>query len=95
MAIRKDLSTAKCWSSQERLDSRGEAADMAAKIGCTVADGVTKKTTILVVGDQDVRKLAGQEKSSKHRKAEDLIEKGQTIRIVRETDFGELVKSDL
>jgi DNA polymerase-3 subunit epsilon len=74
---------------------RGEAADMAAKIGCAVADGVTKKTTILVVGDQDVRKLAGQEKSSKHRKAEDLIKKGQTIRIVRETDFRELVNSDL
>ncbi len=35
---------------------RREAADMAAKIGCTVGQGVTKKTTILVVGDQDVTK---------------------------------------
>jgi len=70
---------------------RREAADMAAKIGCTVADGVNKKTTILVVGDQDVRKLAGQEKSSKHRKAEDLILKGQAIRILKESDFKELV----
>ena len=39
---------------------RRESADMAAKIGCTVANGVTKDTTILVVGDQDVKKLAGQ-----------------------------------
>ncbi len=31
-----------------------EAADMASKIGCQVASGVTKKTTILVVGDQDI-----------------------------------------
>jgi DNA polymerase-3 subunit epsilon len=70
---------------------RREAADMAAKIGCTVADGVTKNTTILVVGDQDVKKLAGHEKSSKHRKAEVLIQKGQTLRILRESDFKELV----
>lgn len=71
---------------------RREAADMAARIGCTVADGVTKNTTILVVGDQDVKKLAGHEKSSKHRKAKILIQKGQALRILRESDFRELVK---
>jgi DNA polymerase-3 subunit epsilon len=72
---------------------RREAADMAARIGCTVAEAVNKKTTMLVVGDQDIRKLAGQEKSTKHRKAEDLTLKGQSIRIFRETDFKELVSS--
>ena len=66
---------------------RREAAEMAARIGCQVEPGVTKRTTILVVGDQDVKKLAGHEKSSKHRKAEGLISKGQVIRILRETDF--------
>jgi DNA polymerase III subunit epsilon len=71
--------------------SRRMAADMAAKIGCTVVDGVNKKTTILVVGDQDVKKLAGHEKSSKHRKVEKLIAEGYSIRILRETDFKELV----
>ena len=70
---------------------RRDAADMASKIGCQVASGVTKKTTLLVVGDQDIKRLAGHEKSSKHRKAEILISKGQSIRIVRETDFKELV----
>jgi len=70
---------------------RREAADMATIIGCSVANGVTKKTTILVVGDQDVKKLAGHEKSSKHRKAEELIQKGQVLRIIRESDFKELV----
>lgn len=69
---------------------RREAADMAARIGCHVEPGVTKKTTLLVVGDQDIKKLAGHEKSSKHRKAEELIAKGQAIRILRETDFREL-----
>jgi DNA polymerase-3 subunit epsilon len=71
--------------------SRRMAAEIAANIGCTVFDGVNKKTTILVVGDQDVKKLAGHEKSSKHRKAEKLIAEGCPIRILRESDFKELV----
>lgn len=70
---------------------RREAADMASQIGCQVASGVTQKTTILVVGDQDIKRLVGHEKSSKHRKAENLISNGQSIRIIRETDFKELV----
>ncbi len=70
---------------------RREAADLAASIGCTIASGVTKKTTLLVVGDQDVTKLAGKAKSSKHLKAEQLIAKGQKIRIIKESDFKELV----
>lgn len=70
---------------------RAEAADMAASIGCKVESGVTKKTTILVVGNQDIKKLAGHEKSSKHRKAEELILNGQPIRILGENDFKELI----
>jgi len=70
---------------------RREAANLAASIGCTVASGVTKNTTLLVVGDQDVTKLAGKAQSSKHLKAEQLIAKGQKIRIIKESDFKELV----
>ena len=72
---------------------RREAADIAASIGCDVDAGVTKRTTLLVVGDQDVQRLAGHEKSTKHRKAERLIQAGQPIRILRETDFRELARS--
>jgi DNA polymerase-3 subunit epsilon len=71
---------------------RHEAADLAAAIGCEVAASVNKATTILVVGDQDIRRLAGHEKSSKHRKAEDLIIKGHPIKIIMESDFLRLVK---
>lgn len=71
---------------------RREAADLAASIGCSVASGVTKKTTLLVVGDQDVSKLAGKEKSLKHLKAEQLIWKGQKIRIIKESDFKKLAR---
>jgi DNA polymerase-3 subunit epsilon len=72
---------------------RREAADLAASIGCTVAPGVTKKTSMLVVGDQDISRLAGKEKSSKHLKAEQLISKGQKIRVIKESDFKELVNN--
>ena len=71
---------------------RREAADLASGVGCTVAEGVTKKTTLLVVGDQDISKLAGKEKSSKHLKAEQLIQKGHNLRIIKESDFKELVR---
>lgn len=71
---------------------RREAADLAASAGCKVDRSVTENTTLLVVGDQDARRLAGHEKSSKHRKAESLIEKGRPIRILRETDFKKIVK---
>lgn len=71
---------------------RREAADLAARVGCEVDAGVTKDTTVLIVGDQDVMRLApGQLKSSKHLKVEALIAKGQPIRILRESDFLQLV----
>lgn len=70
---------------------RHEAADLAASVGCAVGDNVTKHTTLLVVGDQDIQRLAGHDKSSKHRKAEQLIAAGQQLRILGETDFRELV----
>lgn len=67
--------------------SRSEAAARAAAAGCDVGDNINKKTTILVVGDQDLRYTRGEEKSSKHRKAEAMIADGAFIRIVRESDF--------
>lgn len=66
---------------------RRAAADLAHEAGAGVEPGVTKTTTMLVVGDQDLDKLAGHEKSSKHRKAEQLISAGRPIRIVGEADF--------
>jgi DNA polymerase III subunit epsilon len=72
---------------------RREAADLAAQVGCDVTSGVGLKTTILVVGDQDLGQLHGHDKSTKHRKAEELIKQGRSIRIMRETDFRELVST--
>jgi DNA polymerase-3 subunit epsilon len=47
-----------------------------------------------VVGDQDVRHLAGHEKSSKHRKAETLIQSGQYLKVISEQDFARLVAAE-
>jgi DNA polymerase-3 subunit epsilon len=71
--------------------SREAAAQLASTAGCDVADTVNQRTTILVVGDQDLRLTKGQEKSSKHRKAEALIAKGCAIKIVGESDFKRLI----
>jgi DNA polymerase III subunit epsilon len=70
---------------------RREAADLAAAAGCRVDGGVTKHTTLLMVGDQDIRKLNGHKKSDKHRKAEEWIQKGHPIRILGERDFERIV----
>jgi DNA polymerase-3 subunit epsilon len=71
---------------------RREAAQLAADAGCEVVPSVGKSTTLLVVGDQDIRRLAGHQKSSKHRRAEEFIANGQAIRILGESDFRRLVE---
>ncbi|WP_414153804.1 hypothetical protein [Paracoccus denitrificans] len=60
---------------------------MAANAGIRVVNSVSKKVTLLVVGDQDLSLLAGHEKSTKHRKAEELISTGHPIRIIGEAEF--------
>ena len=67
------------------------AADLAAAAGCSVADTVSGKTTLLVAGEPDVRRLARHGKSAKHRKAERLIAEGVPIQILSEMDFMELL----
>lgn len=71
--------------------TRREAADMVAEAGCSVANNVSKKVTMLVVGTQNRSRFNGYKKSSKHRMAEALIEKGANIRMLSESDFAELV----
>ncbi len=72
--------------------TRKEMARLASECGCRVMDSVTSDTTILLVGDQDIERLMGYEKSSKQRKAEALIERGKEIKILTESDFMSLLK---
>ncbi|MDP0930055.1 exonuclease domain-containing protein [Paracoccus onubensis] len=71
--------------------SRTEAAELAARAGMSVKAGVTKQTTHLVVGDQDLSLLAGHARSSKHRKAQEMQDVGHPIQIIGESDFRRLV----
>ena len=81
-----------CFTGELNM-TRAEASKAAASLGISVKNGITKKTTMLVVGDQDLELLAGHLKSSKHRKAQELIAKGQNIKVLSETEFVELLKS--
>ena len=71
--------------------SRRQAAEAAARAGCAVGASVGQRTTLLVVGSQDARRLAGRQMSSKQRRAEELIAGGRRIRIVGESDFLRLI----
>lgn len=71
---------------------RGEISDLAAKHGFDVKSGVSKKLNYLVIGVQDLTLLAGHEKSSKHRKAEDLVKEGLNIQIITEKEFLKIVE---
>jgi len=68
-----------------------QAADLAAWAGCDVANTVTRKTTILVVGLQDPAVLASKSRSTKPIRAERLIAQGFSIRILDERAFYALV----
>jgi len=74
--------------------SRVEAATFAAGAGITVKTNVSKKVTLLVVGDQDISTLAGHDKSSKHRRAEELQLEGHEIKILGESEFLKLIAID-
>ena len=73
--------------------TRQEAAELAAPAGCQPQSGVNKHTTLLVVGDQDIRRINESGKSTKHLKAEKLIQEGKPLRIIGESDFKTLIQS--
>lgn len=66
---------------------REEASRLVRKLGGTVGSSVTKKTTILITNTKDIGDLKREEMSTKLRKAIDLKNKGQLIRILNEEEF--------
>lgn len=67
---------------------KADQADLASFAGCTVANGVTMKTTLVVIGDN---RFTRGEKSGKWKKAEQLAQQGLPIRIMSESDFNALI----
>ncbi len=70
---------------------RKDAAQLAVNKGAFYCSTVTKKTNFLVMGVQDYKKFVDGEKSSKLKKAEELIEKGQDLEIIDENEFFKLL----
>lgn len=64
--------------------NRENAANFAASLGCKVDSGVTRKTTLLVVGEDGLN-------TSKYIKVQEYIRKGISIRILNERDFYNLI----
>ena len=71
--------------------TQNEAADLAANAGFDVANNITNKVTMLVIGIQDKARLKGYDKSSKHRKVVSMIQQGMDIQILSENDFLDLI----
>lgn len=71
---------------------RAEMSNLASVAGCRVEDGVTKHTTLVVVGTQDPLRLKGAAYSGTHQKARAQVAKGKPLRIVNEHDFALLLK---
>lgn len=66
---------------------RKDAAQEAVNRGAIYCNSVNKKTNYLVMGVQDYSKFVDGKKSSKLKKAEELISKGQDLEIIGEDEF--------
>lgn len=77
----------------ERM-SRTQAETIVSSIGGIVGSGVTKKTSYLILGNNDYNSAVKNGKSSKHRKAEELQLQGSDIEIIPEDIFYQLIGED-
>ena len=58
-----------------------------AEVGGIPVNSVTTTTDVLVVGQQDYRVVGESGMSNKQKKAMQLLEKGQDIEVLSETEF--------
>jgi NAD-dependent DNA ligase len=75
--------------------TQSEIIEIGCKLGLTYNKGVIKKTTLLIVGAHDLKKLAGKDKSRKQITAENINLKGGDIKIIDENDIFEMQKTYL
>lgn len=74
--------------------SRAEAMQLIANLGGIPADGVTKKTNLLILGNNDYCKTIKDGKSSKQKKAEKLILDGADLQVIPEQVFYDMLTDD-
>lgn len=80
-----------CFTGKTKYANRKEMLQMVNNIGGIPMDSVTKETDVLVVGQQDYRVVGADGMSSKQKKALYLLEKGQKIEILSESEFLERI----
>lgn len=76
-----------CFTGTCMYGARKELLQKIKDVGGIPSDSVTKKTEVLVVGQQDYRVVGDSGMSNKQKKAFQLLEKGQDIEILSETEF--------
>lgn len=76
-----------CFTGTLEKMIRKEAMQIVVNHGGSVTDGVTKKTNILVLGNNDYCSTIKDGKSTKQKKAEQLILDGQDLEIMPESTF--------
>lgn len=77
-----------------KLDAftRKEAAQLVVNLGGLCADSVTKKTNYLILGSNEYNPTVKDGKSTKQKRAEELILKGADLQILSESAFLELLE---
>ena len=71
---------------------RSDASAIIQELGGTLADNVSGKTDILIVGAQDLSRTKGNEKSGKHKSADKINATGKKhIQIIDESEFLRLI----
>lgn len=76
-----------CFTGSFSFGVRRDLLQAIANIGGSPSNSVTKTTNVLVVGQQDYRIVGADGMSSKQKKAISLIEKGQDLEIMSESEF--------
>ena len=76
-----------CFTGKTQYAVRRVLLQMVKNIGGIPTDSVTSETDVLVVGQQDYRIVGADGMSSKQNKARKLLEKGQLIEILSESEF--------
>lgn len=76
-----------CFTGTFNFGVRRNLLQAIAHIGGIPTNSVTKTTNVLVIGQQDFKKVGAEGMSSKQRKAMKLIKNGQDLEIMSEMDF--------
>lgn len=73
---------------------RKDAMQLVVNLGGVLDNTVNKKTNYLILGNNDYNAILHGEKSSKHKKAEQLKLEGQDIEIIDEFTFYDILKDE-